>query len=638
MFSTGAQDILKVFLQASAARGEWVAALQSFCSVSADKREPIHSLLLCEAYANGQQWEKALAICKEDLDSSTIPKHYTTKGYLHALESYVKGGALLLAPPSPISSSPGASTSVTFTCDDKSANGMRNLPAMDDARSTGADMRAVISTEGEKSHWEEGVAWEMATAGWDSAVQCEDRRVAAECTERLLHCCQQYIFPHLSRDKENKTRILQGWAEKVDELKRSSLPSKSSSSSSSLLSRTSSPCPPGGFPTSLRSASWTAERTPLSSSSNGAPATSSTDTPTATQPAIPTYEEATPLKESPSTPPTPVFVEKDKAFEKELTRLLHAPKQRNAWKMACELFSQMHRPHVSAFHALLQCLGRQGRVVEAERIVLDVFRYHKRRKSERESTRDEDSEGRGEKEGGKEHRYASLRLSRRLLQHVVDSSTRLHSIKICEHILSDRLFSSFLTPSTAMVLLSFLSSSPSIARQEWRCVMKWWEEEGHEWSMHEKEEKECAKRDALVTRQKRGYSLCTHLQVSSFVARCIIQGSALKGTAPDWCTALTCFQYSEECNPDLALLFKLRLLRVAKQWNAALELLTHRLEELSSSSSSPSSSPTGSNETWKKNSVLSDCCSIFLHYNPSRWIPEDIISLARQRIEKSGFS
>lgn len=596
MFFAGAQDILKVFLQASAAKGEWIAALQSFSSVSASKKEPIHSLLLCEAFSKGNQWEKAFALCQETLDLPTVSSDYAAKGYGYVLQSYIRG---LCSPlPSTVVTS---SSSIPLPLRKREEEVSLCLGK----DQTNASLLSISKEEAIPSP--RTVAMNIATAGWNAAVQCEDKNVAVECATAILHCCQEHVFPHLS-PPYGGARCEKEWEEKLEGLKQSC----------AYLSCSTSPSvsPPLRGSTSISSLLVTAR---ASSVSCGASPSAASRTIEPRRQTTSGEIERTLHATRPSQ--NTLLSEQDSALERKIIRLLQQPKTRNAWKTACEVFFQISRPRPSSFHALLQCLGRQGRVTEAERIVLELFQYHMNLK--RGTTAEEEEP----------HRYASLRLSRRLLQDIADCATRLHSTKICEAILLERLFSALLTPSTAIVLLSFLSHSPSMARKEWRLVMKWWEDEVQQWKKEHS--------DGLPPNHeeggphKGGYSLCTHLQVSSFVGKCIIQGSRSRGTSTEWRKALACFTYSEDRNPDLALLFQLRLLRVAKEWKAALELFSPRLEAIRSSASSTALPLRGCQ--CKPHSVLHECCSMFLYENPSAWIPEDVLACLQQQIRESGI-
>lgn len=579
MLSTGAHDILKVFLEASAAKGEWVAALQSFNSVSSTEKTPCHTLLLCEAFANGNRWEKALSICQESLNTFAVPKKYAAKGYLCAFESYVKNR---LPPPSRTESSSALPSTLSLS------------------REANADNER-IPFKKQELHWEARVAIQMATIGWKFALHCDSEQETVLCASSILRCCEEHIVPHLSPG-HSFSESCEAWKIKLRELKKSCILSDVSQSSafSSLCST-----PSSLSPSAVVEDSFSSE------------ASSSLYSSVATTPPFETSVARVPFRTS-IAPQESLVAQEGKELQKSLFRILYHKNIRNTWKSALQVFFQMRKPGIPDFQALLECLGREGRVVEVENVVLELYQF--RKDAQNGVTREM-----------LESRWLSVRLSRRLLQRIVECATRLHSVKLCTLILSDRLLSSHLTPSSTVVLLSFLSRKPpSTVQQELPVVREWWEREVRQWNGDKESSSRgsCGKEDKGDEEQghKKGYSLCTHLKVSSLVAKCMIRGSSSSGTNAMWLEALQCFQHSEKSNPDLALLFKLRLLREANEWKTAMALFIRRLEV--------PSTPTRYAE---QDTLLRDCSSIFIRDNPSKWIPNESLTLIQNKIERRGL-
>lgn len=579
MFSTGAPDILKVFLEASAAKGEWIAALQSFNSVSSTKKRPCHTLLLCEAFAKGDRWERALSICQESLDTIGVPKSYVAKGYLYALESYVKNR---LPPPS--RTEPPSALPSSFSLSEEVQPRSK-----------------VIPFKKQELHWEEPAAIHMATIGWNSAMRCDSEQETMRCASSILRCCEEHIIPHLSPE-HRFSESCEAWKSKLGELRNSCASSGESQSRASSFLRS----------TPLSSSPPPAVEVFLSPEASSSPYSSVVPTPTGKTSAA--QEVPFNIRIAPQESPD---AKESKELEKKLFRILHQTHIKNAWKSAFQVFFQMHRPGFPCFQALLECLSREGRVVEVENVILELYQFQKKAQH-------------GITSEMLESRWLSVRLSRRLLQNIVECAIRLHSVKLCTLILSDRLLSSRLSPSSAVLLLSFFSRRPSsFASQELPVVRTWWKGEVREWNDGKGSSSgSCGRvgKGGEAQDHKKGYSLCTHLKVSSLVAKCIIRESSSSGKNAMWHEALECFQYSEMSNPDLALLFKLRILRAAKDWETALALFMCRLEG--------PSSPTRRAE---QDTLLRDCSSIFTLDNPSKWIPKESLSLVQCEIEKRGL-
>eukprot|EP00796_Vickermania_ingenoplastis_P004457 gene4457-3252_t len=220
--------------------------------------------------------------------------------------------------------------------------------------------------------------------------------------------------------------------------------------------------------------------------------------------------------------------------EDALQSILRQPKRRDAWRDALEIFTvQVKNPDLTCFRTTLQCLTRQGRHAEAEGLVRRFCL--------------------GEP--------PLIKPSRRLVECLSDSADRMHAVELSKLLLSHPLAAQ-LTPTAAIRVVGVLSR-PVVVRREWGVVDAWW--------------KTTASMEATgdgVGISGAGYSLRTHLKLSSFVGKCIVAGSSGK----EWATALGVFSSAEKCQSrDLALLYKLRLLRMAGQWSAAVQLFSQRM-------------------------------------------------------------
>lgn len=72
----GVRDLLSLFLEMSALKGEWAAALQALPTASSSSLQPTHALLLSEAFSNGGKWAEGLAYCRPYHAEQSTRAHY----------------------------------------------------------------------------------------------------------------------------------------------------------------------------------------------------------------------------------------------------------------------------------------------------------------------------------------------------------------------------------------------------------------------------------------------------------------------------------------------------------------------------------------------------------------------------------
>lgn len=248
--------------------------------------------------------------------------------------------------------------------------------------------------------------------------------------------------------------------------------------------------------------------------------------------------------------------------DSDIMKIARSPKHRNSWSEALRLFvSDARGPTPPSFQATLQCLVRQGRSAEAEWLVQHCFCAE----------------------------IPKLKPARRLVGCVAECAARTKSVALSRCVLSHSALSGQLFPSAALDILSVFAT-PAVAKREWHCVDEWW---------------------TSVLRSQSSYSLQTHLKLSSVVGKCIIDGTSGK----EWERALSAFKISEAYNVDLALLFKLRLLRIARQWKAALMLFSSRLET----------------EKKEPDPILREAFAVMTAQRAERWIPLPAIAMAERK-------
>lgn len=256
-----------------------------------------------------------------------------------------------------------------------------------------------------------------------------------------------------------------------------------------------------------------------------------------------------------------------KGYPEEMKNKNSGNTSRVSWSEALKEFRRIENPSLATFQKVIKILSREGRLSEVEALVNECCCISPQ----------------------------LIRPSRRLVKCIAESATRLQSPSLCKKILMDKQLSNALTPSTAIPLILLLTK-PSIAHNEWDMVARWWEDQ--------KLPSSSGSVDEMNT--KASYTLRGHLRLSSHVACCIVLGSGGK----EWPRALACFEGSENANKELELLFKLRVLRIAKNGEAAAQVFCQAIEKRRSihSGAEPVSD------------LLRDSYGIFFTENPGTWV------------------
>ncbi|KPA81190.1 hypothetical protein ABB37_04528 [Leptomonas pyrrhocoris] len=148
-----------------------------------------------------------------------------------------------------------------------------------------------------------------------------------------------------------------------------------------------------------------------------------------------------------------------------------------------------------------------------------------------------------------------------VLKTIAEAFRRLRCPRLAKELLLSRPLRAHLTPSAAVPVVMVLRDAEAYAE-----VIEWW----------------TALRNGEPTPR---YPLLNHAKLSSYVASCVLRRArSSDGVEPKstfssdagWVEALRVFESAERAAPDpaLVLLFKLRLLRQVRQWEAAMQLFS----------------------------------------------------------------
>ncbi|RNF21261.1 uncharacterized protein Tco025E_03444 [Trypanosoma conorhini] len=244
----------------------------------------------------------------------------------------------------------------------------------------------------------------------------------------------------------------------------------------------------------------------------------------------------------------------------ELLHIYRSPKSRSSWLGAIQLLASMPHPNAASVNITLGILSRQGRQQEA----IDVI--------------------------SKFMAARGIHPTAVTVKAITEAANTMRSLPLATVLLSTPALRDKLTPSAAVPLVLTLQRFG-----EWRACLTWWN------SL-------VPIPDSSVTLSKHGSKaeLRRHLKLSSYVAVCVAQGGR-------WLESLAAMKDASVHNPSLAVLFALRALRVAGEWQAALELLQ------------------SNKEVWENSLVDLQVREVMMRQNAENWIPRDKLQLLRLR-------
>ncbi|KAL7695414.1 hypothetical protein NQL31_006428 [Lotmaria passim] len=337
--------------------------------------------------------------------------------------------------------------------------------------------------------------------------------------------------------------------------------------------------------------------------------------------------------------------------EAELQRLLRSTSPSwNDWSTALRLLSDTpadrFTPHM--FTALIRLLANRGRRGEVESLVHSyVFPADPNYTRHMDNSASPSSKKvKAERDGMEDNRaaYAPTRATASVLaadavvlKSIAEASRRLRCPSLAQELLDSRGLRAHLTPSAAVPLVMVLRDAEAYAT-----VIRWWEE------LRQGEE---------TTR----YPLLQHAKLSSYVASCVLRrarntanakGAPMKESAErgaSWVEVLRVFAVAERQAPDpaLVLLFQLRLLRQLRQWEVAIRLFANfsaaqpmagalRQRDKRLANNAPSSRAALRHRTARdvseRPSSLESVIAVLTEERAEQWIPGEALRNLRQRV------
>ncbi|KPI85019.1 hypothetical protein ABL78_5928 [Leptomonas seymouri] len=315
------------------------------------------------------------------------------------------------------------------------------------------------------------------------------------------------------------------------------------------------------------------------------------------------------------------------AIEAELSALLNRTHPaRDDWSVALELLHRLPAerltPHM--FTAVIRLLARRGRRSAMESLVRTyVFPV------DPELSKDEAASH--EAAAPAQATAAVLVADAVVLKSIAEACRRLRCPQLAKKLLHSRRIRAHLTPSAAVPVVMVLRDA-----EEYTVVMEWWED----------------LRNGERTTQ---YPLLRHAKLSSYVASCVLRSTRssdnnnarhLSGPNAGWVEALRIFEDADRGAAQLALilLFKLRLLRQVRQWEAALQLFCefrdrHSAPESillyhSSRSSGRSSRYAGraTKNAEEPSSVIESIFAVLTEERAEQWVPPAVLRQLRQQV------
>ncbi|CBH16368.1 hypothetical protein, conserved [Trypanosoma brucei gambiense DAL972] len=245
----------------------------------------------------------------------------------------------------------------------------------------------------------------------------------------------------------------------------------------------------------------------------------------------------------------------------ELVHILRKPKERNSWCGALRLLSDMQHPNAASVNIVITILKSQGREAEVLRVVNDFMVSRK------------------------------IQPTAITVKAVSEAANTMRSLPLCISILGNPSMRGKLTAQSAVPMVLALQRLA-----EWKRCLEWWSSVPPPTTLS----------DEGTTDYNSGGvpNLRRHLKLSSYVAVCLAGGGC-------WLDALAALHYAAPYDPPLAILFSLRALRVAGNWEAAVTLLHKNCS------------------VWKGSKVTLQVLDVVTEQNAESWIPPHVVHVLR---------
>lgn len=202
-----------------------------------------------------------------------------------------------------------------------------------------------------------------------------------------------------------------------------------------------------------------------------------------------------------------------------------------------------------------------------------------------------------------------VRPSRRLLKVLAEAANTMHSVKLCRLLMEEEPLSAQLTPSSAIPLLLTLR-----AAREWAYALQWWQS-----------------LPPVTPSAAPHATLRTHLNLCSYVASCV----ALGGHA-QWQLTLDVFIGARDYDPTQAMVFAVRALRVAGAWQPAVTLFTTHLQQQQQPKAENrkrvtqrGQSRTTARRRGSDRANLQEAHHMLTEQNAAQWIPTEVVDQLR---------